>query len=681
MAVFKCKMCGAQLDVAESTVVTCDFCGSQQTLPRINDDKLERLYERANNFRQGNEFDKAMAVYEEILNENPDDSESYWSLVLCKYGIEYVEDPMNHKRVPTVNRTQYTSIFDDNNYKLAIQYADFTQRVIYEDEAKAINEIQRGILEISQKEDPFDVFICYKETDEKGARTRDSVYANELYHELANEGFKVFFSRITLEDKLGVAYEPYIFAALNSAKVMVVLGTKPEFFNAVWVKNEWSRYLNLIKNGEKKVLIPAYKDMDPYDLPKEFSHLQAQDMNKLGFMPDLIRGIEKILGYKKRQATSYSEPYSALARGTATTTTVATANPTALLKRAYIFLEDQDWKNASAYCEKVLDMEPENADAYICKLLSQVGGTKESHLAYSSKPLDSYSSYKNALRFADEETARRLVDYNNQVKERLALEESEREAIRQQKREEAEREAQRRAEEKALRDAEKQKRREEEREQERKLNSIHNLSTEKTSAKKRISELNKEKADLIKKIEKQSKLIYDSEDEKRFKKAFAYSVAGTVITFIALIFVNILSMIPYVGWLFGAILYLAMAGINVLCSFKAFGVYKKNKLLAIPNALCCGGISLAFGIVSMIQSKPENVEKRATSIAKMKKRVDAIDNDISLQRNRFNEASRKIENRKKGIEEIPSEIEAPLPLSFDGTKQSYYETHTTVNDL
>ncbi len=73
--------------------------------------------------------------------------------------------------------------------------------------------------------------------------------------------------------------EPYIFAALNSARVMVVIGTRPEYYNAVWVKNEWSRYLALIKGGAKKVLIPAYRDMDPYDLPEEFSHLQAQESN------------------------------------------------------------------------------------------------------------------------------------------------------------------------------------------------------------------------------------------------------------------------------------------------------------------------------------------------------------------------------------------------------------------
>lgn len=84
--------------------------------------------------------------------------------------------------MPTVNRAQFTSIFDDDNYKSAVRYADAFQRELYESEAKAINEIQKGILAISQKEEPFDVFICYKETDANGRRTPDSVLANDLYH-------------------------------------------------------------------------------------------------------------------------------------------------------------------------------------------------------------------------------------------------------------------------------------------------------------------------------------------------------------------------------------------------------------------------------------------------------------------------------------------------------------------
>ena len=393
MSVFKCKMCGGTIEFEQgATVGVCDSCGTKQTLPRLDDDKKANLYDRANHFRRNNDFDKAMSIYEQILNEDNTDAEAYWSLVLCRYGIEYVEDPASHKRIPTVNRAQFTSIFADEDYKSALQYADGYQKTIYEDEAKAIDEIQKGILVISQKEEPFDVFICYKETDANGRRTQDSVLANDLYHQLTQEGFKVFFARITLEDKLGTAYEPYIFAALNSSKVMVVLGTKPEYFNAVWVKNEWSRYLALIKNGAKKMLIPAYRDMDPYDLPEEFSHLQAQDMSKLGFMQDLIRGIKKIAQADVPKTTVVKE----------TVITGGNANTAPLLKRAFMFLEDGDWNSANEYCEKVLDIDPENATAYLGKLLSELRVRKQESLKDQAEPFDHNNNYQKAIRFADE---------------------------------------------------------------------------------------------------------------------------------------------------------------------------------------------------------------------------------------------------------------------------------------
>ena len=398
MSTFKCKMCGGSLEIqSNETVVECEYCGAKQTLPKLNDEKRVNLYDRANHFRRNNEFDKASAIYEQILNEDGTDAAAYWSLVLCRYGIEYGEDPLSHKRVPTVNRAQFTSIFDDDNYKLALENADTYQRIIYEEEAKAINEIQKGILAISQKEEPFDIFICYKETDESGRRTRDSVLAQDLYYGLTEQGFKVFFARITLEDKLGSAYEPYIFAALNSAKVMVVLGTKAEFFNAVWVKNEWSRYLSLIKNGAKKTLIPAYKDMDPYDLPQEFSHLQAQDMSKLGFMQDLIRGINKIANVQKPQI---STPISQVNTGADNSNENAAIKP--LLKRMLMFLEDGEWTSADEYCEKILDIDPECSKAYIGKLMSKahIKTMQNLHRADFSSPEIS-KLYDKACKFSN----------------------------------------------------------------------------------------------------------------------------------------------------------------------------------------------------------------------------------------------------------------------------------------
>lgn len=402
--IFKCKMCGGALEIPENNdVFKCLYCGTQQTLPTFHDERKNNLYDRANHLRQSGYFDKAVSIYEIILEIDPTDAEVYWSLVLCKYGVEYVEDPKTKKRIPTCNRTQFTPVFADPDYQAAINHASAAQQVILETEAIEIDRIQKGLLSISQKEEPFDIFICYKESDDSGNRTPDSVIAQELYYELTEAGFRVFFSRITLENQLGTEYEPYIFAALNSSRVMVVISTKADYVNAPWVKNEWSRYLNFIKNGEKKTLIPAYKDMDPYDLPEEFSHLQAQDMSKLGFMQDLIRGIHKVLSYEKNaKSASYSPQTSPV-------------NISALLERAFLSLEDQDWKKADELLELVLNQEPKNARAYIGKLMIERQVCREDQLSAQAEPLEDSSAYQKALRFADKSYQETLHSYNSNI--------------------------------------------------------------------------------------------------------------------------------------------------------------------------------------------------------------------------------------------------------------------------
>ena len=302
MEILKCKMCGGNLEVQNGDLITtCPYCGTQQTLPDLKSQKFANIYNKMNTFRQNQDYDKAINLCEQVLNNEAGNSESYWQMLLCRYGIEYVEDPATHKQMPTINRMQYSSILKDKDYLNTLKYASSEQKAIYEIQAKEIGKIQKDALKIIKEEKPFDVFICYKETDENGKRTEDSVIANDLYYQLTDAGFKVFFAKITLENKLGSAYEPYIFSALNTAKVMVVIGTKPEYLNAVWVKNEWSRFLSLAKSDPGKALIPAYKGMDPYDLPEEFAHLQAQDMSKIGFMQDLIRGIKKLKSGKKKK--------------------------------------------------------------------------------------------------------------------------------------------------------------------------------------------------------------------------------------------------------------------------------------------------------------------------------------------------------------------------------------------
>lgn len=410
MAIYKCKMCGGELSVSEgNTVIECDFCGTTQTVPSAKDENLQGLFNRANILRMKSEFDKAEQIYERIVQADNTQAEAYWGLILCKFGIEYVEDPATFKRVPTCHRTSLDSIIADDDYKSALNYADSIQRGIYESEAKEIDRLQKEIIALSQKEDPYDVFICYKETDETGRRTQDSVIANDIYYQLTQEGFKVFYAAITLEDKLGSAYEPCIFAALNSAKVMLSIGTKPEYFNAVWVKNEWSRFLKIMKKDRSKILIPCYKDMDAYELPEEFAHLQAQDMGKIGFINDVVRGIKKVL--------SASKPKETKKETVVVNTNSATTTP--LLQRVFMFLEDGNWNSADEYCEKVLDLEPQNALAYVGKLMVELRVKTQQSLSDCEEPFDNHNYYQKAMRFADDTLKASLTDAITVIKTRI----------------------------------------------------------------------------------------------------------------------------------------------------------------------------------------------------------------------------------------------------------------------
>ena len=395
MSVFKCKMCGGSLDVGEGTTVCeCEYCGARQTVPRAMDESMQNLFNRANTLRMKGEFDKAESIYEKIVRVDSTQSEAYWGIILCKYGIEYVDDPNSFEKIPTCHRASYDSIIADEDYKSALENADVMQKEIYEKQAKEIDRIQKDILALAQKEETYDVFICYKETDANGQRTQDSVIANDIYYQLKDAGFKVFYAAITLEGKLGREYEPIIFAALNSAKVMLTIGTKSEYFNAVWVKNEWSRFLKIIQKDRSKLLIPCYRDMDAYELPEEFAHLQAQDMSKIGFINDVVRGIKKVIKKDEpRSSTVINE----------TVVQNANVNITPLLKRAFMFLEYGDWKSANDYAEKVLDQDPECANAYLVKLMAELKVTKKEELVNCEQVFSKNGNCQIALRFADDE--------------------------------------------------------------------------------------------------------------------------------------------------------------------------------------------------------------------------------------------------------------------------------------
>lgn len=101
------------------------------------------------------------------------------------------------------------------------------------------------------------------------------------------------------------------------------------------------------------------------------------------------------------------------------TETTPSVTEASLLKRVQVFLEDGEFDRADEYCERVLDMNVENGEAYLYKLLASLRLAKKQELSDLASPFDGEPAYAKIMRYGDAQLKKEISDINASVIARL----------------------------------------------------------------------------------------------------------------------------------------------------------------------------------------------------------------------------------------------------------------------
>lgn len=151
-----------------------------------------------------------------------------------------------------------------------------------------------------QKMENFDIFISFKNTDDEGRLTEDSKIAELLYKEFCARKISAFYSNITLL-KLGESvYKRSIDKALDTAKILILIGTEMDYIESRWIKYEWESFHTDILNGVKSdgEIITYTKNINAHSLPRalrSYQNCSISDMNISSFCTFAENVLKKLL--------------------------------------------------------------------------------------------------------------------------------------------------------------------------------------------------------------------------------------------------------------------------------------------------------------------------------------------------------------------------------------------------
>lgn len=300
----RCTNCGSfHINVTKGNVIgVCQSCGAKLLFPELKNNEVIALLNQAYVDRSYFKFDDAIHIYEHILSMDPDEHTAllaYEGLLLSKYGITYTKEGSRY--IPSLSRYNPQKVDKNPEYKEFVNRCHNKEVLdIFYERFGEIEKLQHKVSRQVEKAEDYDVFISFKSTDSNGHHTEDGRIARAIYDRLTATGYDVFMSDVSLKKYVAEEYEPIIYNALDTSEFFILVGTSEDNVNAPWVKNEWSRYFDRMRdpdpgNAKFRKYIPVFKGMSAYDMPRiGNSNIQGVDAEESDYLDKISNTIKKI---------------------------------------------------------------------------------------------------------------------------------------------------------------------------------------------------------------------------------------------------------------------------------------------------------------------------------------------------------------------------------------------------
>ena len=377
----ECKYCGnadrSTFIIRESEYI-CKCCGRCYRESASGGETRSIIgFETLKNY----DFAAAENIFSEIIADYPESIDARWGLLLARYGIVFVKgfymgeiEPIYCFPNYAYNKGSFTSEEEYKEIEKLLK-SDPERMALYRKQAEQIEAAFDAFKsDVGKKE--VDVFLCVKiskttanNPHAKGT-TEDYEKACELYGKLREEGKCVFFSYVTLKNTIDSDME--IWRSLLKSKKMLLIGSRTEYLNSVWVKSEWERWLWLDNAGGDE----HRKNLYIYVLGSENENLYAK-------LPAGLKRLHPQIYTASTEADLLNDICCEEGEAEPAKTAAKPQKPATAVKKPT--------KTEAPKAEA--KQEPETKDGYIAFL----SGARET-IAYGTKTLKNYSGRNDIVR-------------------------------------------------------------------------------------------------------------------------------------------------------------------------------------------------------------------------------------------------------------------------------------------